>query len=57
MKNISLGGAYIETHWVNQVSPDDIVVVNIPFSQNKRSVKRKGRVRWQNNVGFAIEFL
>jgi len=57
IKNISLGGAFIETHWVNQVSRDDIVVVDIPFSRNKRYVKRKGLVKWQNNVGFAIQFL
>ena len=57
MKNISLGGAYIETPWVNQLSKNDIVIVNIPFTHKQSVVKRKGRVKWQNNVGFAIEFI
>lgn len=57
MKNISLGGAYIEAYCVNQFSKHDIIIINIPFPHNKKVVKRKGRVKWQNNVGFAIEFI
>ena len=57
MKNISLGGAYIETYCVNQFAPMDIVTINIPFSSGKSKVKRRGRVKWLNNVGFAVEFI
>lgn len=57
MKNISLGGAYIETYCVNQFSPEDIVTISIPFSSSNNNVKRKGRVKWLNNVGFALEFI
>ncbi len=57
MKNISLGGAYIETYCVNQFAPRDIVTINIPFSSGNKNIKRKGRVKWLNNVGFAIEFI
>jgi hypothetical protein len=57
MKNISLGGVFIETPCANELSTHDIVIVNIPFADNTKVVKRKGRVRWQNNVGFALEFI
>lgn len=57
MKNISLGGAYIETYCVNQFSPEDIVTINIPSPSDKNSVKRRGRIKWLNNSGFAIEFI
>lgn len=57
LKNISLGGAYIETYCVNQFAPADIVTLNIPFSSGRNNIKRQGRVRWLNNVGFAIEFI
>ena len=56
MRNISLGGAFIETQWVNQFHADDVVVVNIPFAKKKSNIKRKGVVRWQNNIGFAVQF-
>ena len=57
LKNISLGGAYIEIYCVNQFSPEDIVTINIPFSTGERSIKCKGRIKWRNNEGFALEFI
>ena len=57
MKNISLGGAYIETYCVNQFSPECIVTINIPSPSDKNSVKRRGTVKWLNNAGFAVEFI
>lgn len=57
IKNISIGGAYIETYCVNQFSPEDIVSINIPFPSGKNNFKRKGRVKWLNNAGFAVEFI
>ena len=57
LKDISLGGAYIETYSVNQFSRDDIITVNIPFVSGKSNVKRRGRIRWSNNAGFAVEFI
>ena len=57
LKDISLGGAYIETYCVNQFSRDDIVTVSIPFASGKSNVKRRGRIRWMNNAGFAVEFI
>ncbi len=57
LKDISLGGAYIETCGVNQFYRKDVVTLSIPFSSGQNSVKRRGRIRWLNNVGFAVEFI
>lgn len=56
IKNISMGGAFIRTPFVNQFSQGDIVTISIPFTTGKKHVKRKGRIQWHNNEGFAIEF-
>ena len=57
IKNISLGGAFIATSSVNQFSSGDIITLSIPFTTGKKHVKRKGRIQWLNNAGFAIEFI
>ena len=56
IKNISLGGAYIATRSVNQFSTGDTITLSIPFSTGQKHVKRKGRIQWMNDEGFAIEF-
>jgi hypothetical protein len=56
MKNLSLGGAFIETGSVNQVSTGDVVTVSIPYTSGKKNLKKRARIKWQNDVGFAIEF-
>ena len=55
--NISLGGAFIATASVNQFNSGDVVTLSIPFTTGKKHVKRKGRIQWSNNDGFAIEFI
>jgi len=57
IKNISLGGAYIATSSVNQFYSGDIITLSIPFTDGHKSVKRRGRIQWLNNEGFAIEFI
>ncbi len=57
VKNISLGGAFIATSSVNQFSSGDIVTLSIPFTTGQKHVKRKGRIQWLNNEGFAVEFM
>ena len=57
MKDISLGGAHIRTPSVRQLSTGDIVTVSIPFTSGHKNLKRKGRVVWMNDEGFAIEFI
>jgi len=56
VKNLSLGGAFIATPSVNLFSQGDLITINIPFTTGKKSIKRKGSVKWLNNEGFAIEF-
>ena len=57
IKNISLGGAFISTSSVNQFYSGDVIILSIPFTTGKEHVKRRGRVQWLNNDGFAIEFI
>jgi Tfp pilus assembly protein PilZ len=57
IKNISLGGAFIATSSVNQFDSGDLITLSIPFTDGRNNVKRKGRIQWLNNEGFAIEFI
>ena len=57
LKNISIGGAFIETSNVNQVSVGDVLTINIPFTDGRKHLRRKARIKWGNNEGFAVEFL
>ena len=57
LKDISMGGAFIMTLSANQVERGDVVVVSIPFTDGRKSIKRRGRVLWRNNEGFALEFV
>jgi len=56
IKNISLGGAFIATRTVNQFSVGDVITLSIPFTNGEKHVKRKARIEWHNNEGFAVEF-
>jgi Tfp pilus assembly protein PilZ len=57
VKNISLGGAFVATSSVNQFSSGDVITLSIPFTAGQKHLKRKGRIQWLNNEGFAIEFI
>ena len=57
LKDVSLGGAYIETYCVNQFSTKDIVTLSIPFSSGQKNVRRRGSIQWLNNSGFGVEFI
>lgn len=57
LKDISLGGAYIETYCVNQFSIKDIITLSIPFSSGQNYVKRRVSIQWLNNAGFGVEFI
>jgi hypothetical protein len=57
LKNISIGGAYVITLSVNQVSKGDIVTLSIPYTSGKGNVKRRAKVIWISGEGFAVEFL
>lgn len=57
LKDVSLGGAFIISDNVNQFEQDEVITVSIPYTSGKKHVKRKGRIKWMNDEGFAIEFL
>lgn len=57
IRNISLGGAFIATSSVNQFYSGDTVTLSIPFTDGKKNVKRRGRIQWLNDEGFALEFI
>jgi len=56
LKDICLGGAFVMTRDVNQVDKGDKVILSIPFTDGRKNVKRRGRILWTNNEGFAVEF-
>ncbi len=57
LSNISVGGAFIVSRDVNQIDEGELVSISIPFTGGDRYVKRKGRVLWKNDVGFALGFV
>lgn len=57
LKDVSLGGACIETNCVNQFSTKDIVTLIIPFTSGQNNVKRRGSIRWINNTDFGVGFI
>ena len=57
LKNISLGGAFIETRWANEFTKKDIVTISIPHCTDSKNIKRRGSINRKNKEGFAIEFI
>ncbi|MEJ2041241.1 MAG: PilZ domain-containing protein [Desulfosarcinaceae bacterium] len=57
VKDVSLGGAFIISDNANLFEEGEMVTVSIPYTSGKKHVKRRGRIKWFNNEGFAIEFL
>lgn len=56
LKDISVGGAYILTPAVNQFSVGDVITIDIPFTTGKKNIKRRARIKRQDNAGIAVEF-
>ena len=57
LSNISVGGAFVTTSSVNQVSVGEVITISIPFTDGRKHVRRKARIKWENDEGFAVEFL
>ena len=57
LKDISMGGAFVFTMSGNQVSKGDVITLNIPYTSGKGGIKRRARIIWVNDEGFAVEFL
>jgi hypothetical protein len=56
LKDISMGGAFVMTLSVNQVYKGDVITIAIPFTDGRKSIKRRARVLWSSGEGFAVEF-
>ena len=56
LKDISMGGAFVMTLSVGQVARADMITISIPFTNGKKSIKRRGKVLWTNDEGFAVAF-
>jgi hypothetical protein len=56
LKDISMGGAFVMTLSINQVYQGDVINISIPFTNGKKTIKRRARVLWTNREGFAVEF-
>lgn len=56
MRNISLGGAFIETAHARRFALGDTVILSIPFTTGQKHIKRNGRIKWMNHHGFAVAF-
>ncbi len=54
IKNISLGGAFVQSLDIFPVGQTLTVV--IPFTHKAKTVKRTGKVVWNNGEGFGFEF-
>ena len=52
--NISLGGAYVQSLDIFPVG--QALTVVIPFTHKADTVKRTGKVVWNNGEGFGLEF-
>lgn len=57
LKNISLGGALIQSYRTDELCVGDIVTVSIPFTNSEKNLKRSGHVRWVDDQCFAIVFI
>lgn len=56
LKDISIGGAFIESSQTYHLAEGDRVTISVPFTDGLKHVKRSGRVLWKNSTGFAITF-
>lgn len=56
LKDISMGGAFVISLSVNQVSKGDVITISIPYTNGRNNIKRRAKVLWTNDEGFALEF-
>ena len=56
MRNISLGGAFIEIAHTHRFAVGDSVTLSIPFTAGEKHIKRNGRIKWMSHHGFAVAF-
>jgi hypothetical protein len=56
LKDIGLGGAYIQTRQADRFWDGDAVTISIPYTSGNKHVRRSGRIAWKDSLGFAISF-
>jgi hypothetical protein len=57
VQNISRGGASIKNEGVAKVEEGQEIIINIPFQNATKTVKRKARIVWVTDTHFGIEFV
>ncbi len=56
LKDISVGGAFVFTMDLAGIKKGDQVTLNIPYTNGTGGIKRRSKVVWVTNDGFAVEF-
>lgn len=56
IKDICIGGAFIQTPDAHHLWEGDLITTSIPFTNGRSHVKRSGRIIWKNSSGFAMDF-
>lgn len=56
IKDIGIGGAFIQTRRTHHLWEGDLITTSIPFTNGRSHVKRSGRIIWKNSSGFAMNF-
>lgn len=56
LKDISLGGCFIETTLVNNFSLGDSLAIDVPFTTKKKAIRARGQIVWMDDQGCGIEF-
>jgi hypothetical protein len=57
IENISRGGASVKTDGPPRVEKGQEIIIQIPFQNSDKSVKRRARVMWVRDTQFGIEFV
>ncbi len=57
IKNISMGGAHVDSKNISIIKTPVVFFVSIPFAKKQGRIKRKAIVRWANNDQFGIQFI
>jgi hypothetical protein len=57
VKNISRGGALIFTGGMPIITPGENIVITIPFTNQRKSVKRKAQVMWVDSQCMGVQFV
>jgi hypothetical protein len=57
IKNLSMGGALVNTTSIPKIKTGVKIIVTIPFANKPGCLKRKAIVMWAENDQFGIQFI